>query len=102
MNKILAQMMITCREKVSTEQVEKLQTFKDNAADFDPSPSEYSRLLNFDLANYRVDPTWSEERQQGPVDMSAAESRMQAVVEDLSEDMKREREEEFRGRGTAP
>jgi hypothetical protein len=102
MNKILAQMMITCREKVSADQVELLQTFKDSAADFDPTPAEYATLLNFDLNNYRVDPSWSEERQQGPVDMTPAESRMQAVVEDLSEDMKREREEEFRGRGNAP
>lgn len=102
MNKILAQMMITCREKVTGEQVELLQGFKDHAVDFDPSPAEFSSLLNFDLHNYLVDASLPEELQQGPVDMSAAELRMQAVVEDLSEDMKREREEEFRGRGTAP
>jgi len=76
MNKILAQMMINCREKVSGEQVELLQGFKDSAADFDPSPAEFASLLNFDLNNYRVDASLPEERQQGPVDMSAAEQRM--------------------------
>ena len=35
MNKILSKMMIHCRENVKDAQVENLQTFKDNAADFD-------------------------------------------------------------------
>lgn len=102
MNKILAQMMISCREKVTPEQVELLQTFKDNAPEFDSTQKDYARLLDFSLERFRVDASLPEDRQQGPVDMSPAEQRMQAVVEDLSEDMKREREEEVRGRGNAP
>ena len=35
MNKILAQMMIHCREKVSDAQVETLQVHKDTPADID-------------------------------------------------------------------
>jgi hypothetical protein len=35
MNKILSQMMINCREHITPEQIDTLQTFKDSAADFD-------------------------------------------------------------------
>lgn len=103
MNKILAQMMIHCREHVTTDQVEHLQTFKDNAADFDWTDAQYQPLLNFDLGRYQLDPSLPQEKQQGPVDMSQSESMMQNIVEDLSEEMKREKEEEMRSnRGGGP
>ena len=102
MNKILAQMMLTCRDSIATDQVTRLQEFKENAADFDWKQSEYKKLLNYDLRKYEVDAALPKEKQEGPVDMSPQENAMQTIVEDLSEDMKREREEEMRaGRGGA-
>lgn len=103
MNKILSQMMIHCREHITEDQVGKLQEYKDNAADFDVTQTTYSSLLNFNLEKYAVDPSLPKEKQEGPVEMSQQETIMQTVVEDLSEEMKREREEEMRsGRGQAP
>jgi hypothetical protein len=103
MNKILAQMMIHCRERVTDAQVDLLQTFKDNAADFDSTKTEYSSLLNFSLDRHTVDSSLPKEKQEGPVEMTQAENTMQTIVEDLSEDMKREREEEMRtGRSGTP
>ena len=103
MNKILAQMMIHCRERITEAQVNTLQQYKDTAADFDSTKPEYSSLLNFSLEKYAVDPTLSKEKQEGPVEMTQAENTMQTIVEDLSEDMKREREEEMRsGRSGTP
>ena len=103
MNKILAQMMINCRERITDDQVATLQEYKDNSADFDWTQSEYSPLLNFDLTRYEVDDSLSKEKREGPVEMSPAENTMSTIVEDLSDEMKREREEEMRsGRGQAP
>ena len=103
MNKILSQMMINCREHVSDEQVKTLQGFKDRAAEFDQNQPEYARLLNFNINRYKVDDSLSKEKQEGPVDMTQAEVAMQTIVEDLSEEMKREREEEMRSnRGNGP
>lgn len=103
MNKILAQMMLHCREHANEEQVATLQKFKDSASEFDSTQKEYAALLNFSLDRYAVDTSLPKEKQEGPVDMTPAESSMQMIVEDLSEDMKREREEEMRsGRNQAP
>lgn len=103
MNKILSQMMIHCRERVTDDQVELLQKFKDNAPDFDSTKREYASLLDFSLDRYHVDPSLPKEKQEAPVEMSQAENTMQTIVEDLSEDMKREREEEMRsGRSGTP
>ena len=103
MNKILSQMMINCREHITEDQVLNLQTFKDAAADFDWTDPNYQPLLNFDLGKYQVDTSLPQEKQEGPVDMSQAETMMQTIVEDLSEEMKREKEEEMRSnRGSAP
>ena len=97
MNKILSQMMIYCREHISDNQVEELQKFKDNSQDF-----AYKTLLNFDINRYKVNENLPKEKQEAPIELSQAEGAMQTIVEDLSEEMKREREEEMRGRGNAP
>lgn len=81
MNKILAQMMINCRENVKDAQVEELQKFKDAAADFDWTSTEYKPLLNFDLGKYKVDESLPIEKQEGPVDMTPNENAMQTIVE---------------------
>lgn len=81
MNKILAQMMINCRENVKDGQVEELQKFKDSAADFDWTRADYKPLLNFNLDRFKVDESLPKEKQEGPVDMSQAENAMQTIVE---------------------
>ena len=81
MNKILAQMMIHCREKVSDAQVETLQLHKDTPADIDEKQVELLSLLNFDINRYKVDERLSKEKQEGPVEMSQSEATMQTIVE---------------------
>ena len=81
MNKILAQMMINCRENVKDAQVEELQTYKERAAEFDWTQATYKPLLNFNLDKYQVDPSLSEEKQKGPVEMTQSEAAMQTIVE---------------------
>ena len=67
MNKVLAQMMIHCRDHVTPEQVAHLQTFKDNSADFDHTQKGYSELLDFNLDKYRVDESATKEVQEAPI-----------------------------------
>ncbi len=81
MNKILAQMMLHCRDKINPTQVAKLQEFKDSAADFDSTDAEYASLLNFDLERYSPSPNASKEEQEAPIEMSQQEYMMQTVVE---------------------
>lgn len=61
MNKILAQMMIHCRERITPAQNVTLQTYKDKSTEFDYSQPEYAALLNFDLNRYKVDETLPKE-----------------------------------------
>eukprot|EP00347_Sterkiella_histriomuscorum_P022242 403331173 len=102
MNKILAQMMIHCRDRITPEQNVTLQSYKDHANDFDHTQKAYADLLNFELERYRVDETLPKEKQEGPIDMTQQEAMMTTVVEDLSEEMKREREEEMKNTRGAP
>ena len=57
MNKILAQMMLHCRDKITPEQNVTLQTYKDRANEFDHTQGDYAALLNFDLNKFKVDET---------------------------------------------
>ena len=70
MNKILAQMMLHCKDRITPEQITILQTFKDNAGGFDHTQADYAALLNFDITRYQVDPSLTPEQQQGPIDLS--------------------------------
>ena len=63
MNKILAQMMLHCKDKISPEEVETLQAYKDNAGGFDSTQESYAALLNFELERYAVDPSLPAEQQ---------------------------------------
>lgn len=81
MNKILAQMMLHCKDRITPEQNKTLQTFKDNAQDFDSTQADYAALLNFDLNKYKYDESVPIETQQGPVDMNQQENMMQTIVE---------------------
>ena len=55
-------MMIHCKDRISTEQIALLQTYKDNAVGFDSTQAEYEALLNFDLSRFEADPSLSEEQ----------------------------------------
>jgi len=81
MNKILAQMMIHCRERITPEQNKTLQQYKDRSQEFDAEQPEYAALLNFSLDKYRVDEAAPKEVQEAPIEMSQQESMMQNVVE---------------------
>ena len=76
MNKILAQMMLKCRDKITDLQVVELQKFKDAAPDFDSTQPTYSVLLDFDLKRFEINPNLPKEKQEGPVEMSTAENNM--------------------------
>jgi hypothetical protein len=62
MNKVLAQMMLHCKDRISPEQIALLQTYKDNAGGFDSTQQEYAALLNFDLSRFEVDPNLTPEQ----------------------------------------
>ena len=81
MNKILAQMMLHCKDRITEEQITNLQAFKDNAGGFDYTQADYSALLNFDINRYKVDPSLTPEQQAGPIDLSKQEAMMQTIVE---------------------
>jgi len=73
--------MIHCREHITPEQNQTLQTFKDNAHDFDSTQPAYASLLNFDIERYKVDETLPEDRQAAPIELSQQENMMQTIVE---------------------
>ncbi len=73
--------MIHCRDRITPEQNKTLQSYKDNAQDFDSTQSDYAALLNFSLDKYKYDDSVPVETQQGPVDMTQEESMMQTIVE---------------------
>jgi hypothetical protein len=55
-------MMLYCVEKISPDQVEILQEFKDRPAEFDSTKESYSKLLNFELDKYKVDESLPEDK----------------------------------------
>ena len=61
MNKILANMMISCTSSITLEQIDELQLYKHNAPDFNYKKSGYTELLSYDLEQFRPDPTQDEE-----------------------------------------
>ena len=62
MNKILANMMMTCSNIITDEQIEELQTFIDHPMDFDSQKEGFPELLNFDLDNYKPDESQAPEQ----------------------------------------
>lgn len=81
LNKILAQMMLYCVDKISPDQIEILQEFKDRPSDFVSTKPGYNELLNFSLEKYKVDESLPEDKQKGPIEMSQQEYAMQNIVE---------------------
>lgn len=62
--------MLYCVEKITPDQIEILQEFKDRPSEFDSTQENYFKLLNYNLDNYKVDPNLPEDKQKGPIEMS--------------------------------
>jgi hypothetical protein len=75
MNKILSNMMLYCNEKITPEQVAKLQEFKDEPIGFDSNTPGYKELLNFNLDQFTPNPNDPEEKKTY-IDLSRAEITM--------------------------
>lgn len=73
MNKILSNLMLSCTEKISAEQVDTLQQHKDTPSDFDVNTKGYFELLNFNLQYFAPNPELSAAQQSGPVELSRQE-----------------------------
>lgn len=76
MNKILAHSMINCNEKITKEQVEVLQQFKDSPYEFDYTQADYLPLLNYNLDFFKPKEGTPVEKQAGAVEMSQQELAM--------------------------
>lgn len=74
-------MMLYCTEKISPDQIEILQEFKDRPSEFDSTQEAYFKLLNFNIDKYKPDLNLPEEKQKAPVDMTQQEYYMQTIVE---------------------
>ena len=102
MNKLFANLMMACADRINMDQVVNLHEFRDNPQDFDSTVPEYLELLDYNLDKYKPDASLSEDQQAMPVELTQNEIYMQTIVEDLSEEMKREKEEDIRSqRGSA-
>ena len=55
MNKMLANMMMSCADKITLEQRDELQEFKDQPYNYDHSKGVH--LLDFDINVYAADPS---------------------------------------------
>lgn len=105
LSKILAQMMITCNASINEDQIHLLQGYKHTALSFSNwSKPEYASLIEMDWENLRYVPADGEESAEadpnagrGPVEMTPEEILISSEVEDYSDAMKNEMEEEMRG-----
>ena len=100
LSKILSQMMIMCNGAISEEQIAYLQDFKMNPPDFDYKKAGYAELIAIDFDALKfvpADPDMPMEGEgSGPVDMTSQEILMSNEVEEYSDDLKRESDQEAR------
>ncbi len=61
LNKVLANMMMSCDKQITPAQVTTLLSFKEDATQIDYAQAEYQKLLDFDLDRYVPDPSLSDE-----------------------------------------
>lgn len=73
--------MLSCQDKITPEQIEILQTYKDEPTTFDHTQADYMPLLAFSFDDYKVDENLPEDKKSGPIEMSQQEVYMQTVVE---------------------
>ena len=93
--------MIKCNGEISDEQVNYLQGFKMNPKDLDYKMSGYTELVAIDWEALKFVPANPDEpaaegEGTGPVDMTSEEIMMSNEVEEYSDDLKRESEQDMR------
>lgn len=93
-NKILSMMMIECTNNISIEQNNALQAYKYTPLDLEPTKYESLIRIDWDSLQYKGNP--DDEAAKKPIEMTQVEGNMSIQVEELSEDLKRENEEEIR------
>ena len=100
LSKILSQMMIVCNGAINEEQIAYLQDFKHSPADVDYTMSGYAELIEIDweALKYKFEnpDEPGEGEGTGPVEMTSQEILMSNEVEDYSDDLKRESEQDLR------
>ena len=100
MSKILSQMMIKCNAAISESQITYLQGYKLNPLEVDYKMSGYAELIELDweaLQPVYMNPDEPmEEEGTRPVDMTPQEILMSNEVEEYSDELKRETDENAR------
>ena len=100
LSKILSQMMIKCNGEISEQQITYLQGFKMNPVDVDYSMAGYAEVIAIDWEALKFVPANPDEPVEGegtgPVDMTSQEIMMSNEVEEYSDDLKRESEQDMR------
>lgn len=86
--------MLKCTKEINEEQVSKLLQFRNNPTELKYQTQEDLINIEWDDLRWKGDVT-SEEAKR-PVDLNPTEQMMTNDVEELSEDMRRESEEETR------
>ena len=99
MSKLLARMMLKCNGEITSELIPALQDYKATPINFDYTKSAYAPLIAIDWEDLKFKPA-GDELMEGegtdPVEMSNEESMMSVEVEELSDEMARENQEELR------
>ena len=100
LSKILSQMMIKCNGEISDDQIKYLQDFKMKPVDMDYTKSGYAELIAIDWEALKYVSPNSDGPIEGEgteqVEMSPQEIMMSNEVEEYSDDLKRESEQEQR------
>ena len=99
-SKILAQMMMLCNGAISVEQIDYLQEYKMNPGELDYYKPEFKKLVDIDFEPLKFVPADPENplpgEGEGPVDMTPEEVLMTNEVEEYSDELKRQSDEELR------
>lgn len=90
-SKIQADSLIKCEKGVSDEQIVALQKFKDKFEKFDSSKPGYKELVEIDLQSYDIK---TESDKGYSVQLTNAENAMLAQIEDISETMNKEQQQQ--------
>ena len=102
LSKILSMKMIKCSGLIQKDQVNFLQQFKLNASDAPWQKEGYPELIELDWEELRYKPAdpevgLVEGEGEGPVEMSSQEIMMSNEVEEYSDELRREQDDELRG-----
>jgi len=81
LNKMLANMMMTCSSSITNSQMTELLSFKQDPSELDYAKPENAKLIDFDIERYIPDASLSDEKKAAPIDLSQQELNMQTIVE---------------------